>query len=235
MQWILFITKGWYITNLNYWCFVLYSVKGLHVNFLFVDPASLGFISRMLVGYYFPTVVFNEADLWKVASFTNKIKILWEEFGYVHQQSTKPDTLGKFMCFFFQTGRTSVHQVNDRWRGCMLSICQFLNSYFDFLPDKVNSLLLFPDYSHRSSKAVFILRTWLNCTEILKVHTKHRTFFSFIFFLVPVYKKIFSLKEWDWVTVLRVLRRGFSRSFLRGQNTPMCTSVMEDWCLRSFF
>ncbi len=78
--------------------FVLLSaVKGLHINF--APPGKAGFvmISSILLGRRFPKLFgFTEHDVKRLFPTMEKLVVdVIKESGYMHIQSTKPDTAGQ--------------------------------------------------------------------------------------------------------------------------------------------
>ncbi|XP_014668328.1 PREDICTED: epoxide hydrolase 1-like [Priapulus caudatus] len=70
-------------------------VLGMHTNMPIAgNLLELSYILRVAIGSVFPSLVFEEKELWKVYPCIQKLTTLWEEMGYYHVQSTKPDTTG---------------------------------------------------------------------------------------------------------------------------------------------
>ncbi|XP_014668602.1 PREDICTED: epoxide hydrolase 1-like [Priapulus caudatus] len=70
-------------------------VQGMHMNMAgFIPSRTPSYLLRVAIGSVFPALAFPENDLWKVYPYMERLTTLWEETGYWHEQTTKPDTLG---------------------------------------------------------------------------------------------------------------------------------------------
>lgn len=67
---------------------------GVHSNMCFVN-SPLSNIKRIL-GSFWPTLVVEEKYVDKVYPYGEKFAHILEETGYMHIQSTKPDTVGAY-------------------------------------------------------------------------------------------------------------------------------------------
>ncbi|NXT79247.1 HYEP hydrolase, partial [Zapornia atra] len=72
------------------------SVKGLHLNVVFINKQGLGRVISVMLGAYVPWLVgFTREDARRMYPFIQKnIYDLLRESGYFHIQATKPDTAG---------------------------------------------------------------------------------------------------------------------------------------------
>ncbi|XP_032626357.1 epoxide hydrolase 1-like isoform X2 [Chelonoidis abingdonii] len=72
------------------------SVKGLHLNFVFVISGGLGRLVSLLLGAYVPWLVgLTREDSRRLYPYLEKnVYELLRETGYLHIQATKPDTAG---------------------------------------------------------------------------------------------------------------------------------------------
>ncbi|NWI13392.1 HYEP hydrolase, partial [Crypturellus soui] len=72
------------------------SVKGLHLNVIFITPRSLGRLLSVMIGAYVPWLVgFTREDVRRMYPFVEKnFNFILRESGYFHIQATKPDTAG---------------------------------------------------------------------------------------------------------------------------------------------
>ncbi|NWS81086.1 HYEP hydrolase, partial [Toxostoma redivivum] len=72
------------------------SVKGLHLNLVFIARQSLGRLIRIMLGAYVPWLVgFSREDARRFYPFMQKnVYDVLRESGYLHIQATKPDTAG---------------------------------------------------------------------------------------------------------------------------------------------
>lgn len=83
--------------------FLLSTVKGLHVNFAPPDKPSLPMVLSLLLGRRFPKLFgFTEHDVKRLFPCIQKLVVDGlKETGYMHIQSTKPDTVGEKHNVFF--------------------------------------------------------------------------------------------------------------------------------------
>ncbi|KAM8809346.1 epoxide hydrolase 1-like isoform 2-T2 [Eudromia elegans] len=72
------------------------SVKGLHLNMVFITPSGLGRYISVMIGAYAPWLVgLTREDARRMYPFLQKnVYYLLRESGYLHIQATKPDTAG---------------------------------------------------------------------------------------------------------------------------------------------
>jgi juvenile hormone epoxide hydrolase len=71
-------------------------VLGLQVNMAFSIPGSHPMLTlKMLIGVVWPAAVLDEQDVHKTFPLSTHFKKLLKETGYMHIQSTKPDTVGE--------------------------------------------------------------------------------------------------------------------------------------------
>ncbi|KAA0708436.1 Epoxide hydrolase 1 [Triplophysa tibetana] len=87
---------GWLITT-NMAQLEHNTVKGLHVNFAPPDKPSLPMVLSLLLGRQFPKLFgFTEHDVKRLFPCIQKLVVdSLRETGYMHIQSTKPDTVGR--------------------------------------------------------------------------------------------------------------------------------------------
>lgn len=77
-------------------------VIGYHSNFAIAITASSHM--KFLVGSFFPSLVLGREFEQNIFPLNKAFAKLMEESGYMHIQSTKPDTIGKtFFTYFFNT------------------------------------------------------------------------------------------------------------------------------------
>ncbi|XP_056424653.1 epoxide hydrolase 1-like [Hyla sarda] len=72
------------------------SVKGLHLNMVFINSAGLRMLLSVLLGRHLPWLVgFTREDVKRFFPYLEKsVYALVRESGYLHIQATKPDTVG---------------------------------------------------------------------------------------------------------------------------------------------
>uniref|UniRef100_A0A1W7RHJ6 Epoxide hydrolase n=1 Tax=Agkistrodon contortrix contortrix TaxID=8713 RepID=A0A1W7RHJ6_AGKCO len=71
------------------------SVKGLHVNMVFISKYDLGAMVSLLLGAYVPWLVgLTREDARRMFPFFKHMYHILRESGYMHIQATKPDTAG---------------------------------------------------------------------------------------------------------------------------------------------
>lgn len=68
-------------------------VKGIHLNMCV--SSSLKSRLKMLIGSFWPSLVVEEEKKHKIYPLSDFISNMFLEFGYMHLQATKPDTVGK--------------------------------------------------------------------------------------------------------------------------------------------
>uniref|UniRef100_A0A8C5WKE8 Epoxide hydrolase n=2 Tax=Leptobrachium leishanense TaxID=445787 RepID=A0A8C5WKE8_9ANUR len=75
------------------------SVKGLHVNFIFMPLGGLGHFLTLALGRYLPWLVgMTNEDVKRLYPYLKKNLYAWiRDSGYLHLQATKPDSLGSAM------------------------------------------------------------------------------------------------------------------------------------------
>jgi len=56
---------------------------------------SPGAFLRQVVGYVLPSLIYADDEVDRYRSFTDQLSTLWRELGYMHLQSTRPDTVGE--------------------------------------------------------------------------------------------------------------------------------------------
>lgn len=69
------------------------SLIGLHVNILFTGTGTPRYNLKTMIGSIFPKCIFSESQH-ENFSIKNKLWVMLKEMGYMHIQSTKPDTVG---------------------------------------------------------------------------------------------------------------------------------------------
>jgi len=71
------------------------NVRGLHLT-MAANPMDGFSMVKQAIGSYFPSLIFNEPEVEhkKLYPQWDKIKFIIRETGYMHLQSTKPDTIG---------------------------------------------------------------------------------------------------------------------------------------------
>ena len=72
-----------------------FSILGVHSNTCFAT--SLSSNVKHLIGSFWPTLIVDEAHVDKMYPLGKLFAYFMEEFGYMHLQATKPDTVGKFV------------------------------------------------------------------------------------------------------------------------------------------
>ncbi|KAM8946653.1 epoxide hydrolase 1-like [Pelodytes ibericus] len=72
------------------------SIKGLHVNMVFLPQGGLGTLVTVLIGRYLPWLVgMTREDVKRLYPYFEKnVYAVLRESGYMHLQATKPDTVG---------------------------------------------------------------------------------------------------------------------------------------------
>ncbi|XP_068088770.1 epoxide hydrolase 1-like [Hyperolius riggenbachi] len=72
------------------------SIKGLHLNCVFMTKGGLGMLMSLLLGNYLPWLVgFTREDAKRVFPYFEKnVYAMLRESGYLHIQGSKPDTVG---------------------------------------------------------------------------------------------------------------------------------------------
>nr|DBA27391.1 TPA: hypothetical protein GDO54_011549 [Pyxicephalus adspersus] len=72
------------------------SIKGLHLNMVFISTQGLGMLISLILGRYLPWLVgMTREDVRRIYPYFEKnVYALLRESGYLHIQGTKPDTVG---------------------------------------------------------------------------------------------------------------------------------------------
>lgn len=70
------------------------SVKGIHVNMAIPEFGRPNVLIKYLIGNIFPSLIYSQPELLIKKSFFGLFGYLMKESGYMHIQSTKPDTIG---------------------------------------------------------------------------------------------------------------------------------------------
>lgn len=78
------------------------SVKGLHLNLVFINVRGLKKVIQVMLGAYVPWLVgFTREDVRRMYPFMQKnVFDILRESGYLHIQATKPDTAGNELSLY---------------------------------------------------------------------------------------------------------------------------------------
>jgi len=74
------------------------NVIGVHLNFAGAPIDSFPANLRMVIGAWFPSLIYKENEMVRYLSIKDQLSIVWREMGYMHFQSTRPDTVGMYIC-----------------------------------------------------------------------------------------------------------------------------------------